>query len=140
LLTKTCSASQIIVGVDLELAAVRDDDLGRRGAVLAAELLNGAHDVEALGDLAENNVLAVEPRSLDGGDEELRTVGVGSSVGHGQKAGRGMLELKVLIGKLVAVDRFAASAVAAGKVASLYTKERRKKKAEERMLVNWIRW
>lgn len=36
--------------------------------------------------LAENDVLAIEPRGLDGGDEELGTVGVGSSVGHGEQS------------------------------------------------------
>ena len=38
-------------------------------------------------DLAENDVLAVQPRGLDGGDEELGSVGVGSGVGHGQESG-----------------------------------------------------
>ena len=35
-------------------------------------------------DVAKNNVLAVQPRRLDGGQKELRAVGVGASVGHGQ--------------------------------------------------------
>jgi hypothetical protein len=34
------------------------------------------------------------------GDEELAAVGAGASVGHGQQAGRHMLQLKVLILKL----------------------------------------
>ena len=38
-------------------------------------------------DSAENDVLAVQPRGLDGGDEELRSVGVGSGVGHRQETG-----------------------------------------------------
>ena len=38
-------------------------------------------------DSAENDVLAVQPRGLDGGDEELGSVGVGSGVSHGQKSG-----------------------------------------------------
>lgn len=45
-------------------------------------------------------------RGNDGGDEELRTVGVLASVGHGQLALLGVLELEVLIGELVAVDYF----------------------------------
>ena len=43
-------------------------------------------------------------RGDDGGDEELRAVGVLSSVGHGQLALLGVLELEVLVGELVAVD------------------------------------
>ena len=43
-------------------------------------------------------------RGNDGGDEELRAVGVPASVGHGKEAGLGVLELEVLIGELVAVD------------------------------------
>ena len=61
----------------------------------------------------------VQPGSLLDSDEELGAVGVGSSVGHGQPAGAVMLELKVLIGELLAVDGAAAGAVASGEVASL---------------------
>ncbi len=56
------------------------------------------------GDLTEDDVLAVQPRGYDGGDEELGTVGVGTSVGHGEKEGLLMTELEVLVGELVAVD------------------------------------
>lgn len=37
-------------------------------------------------------------------DEELRTVGVGASVGHGQSAGLHVSQVKVLVGKLVPID------------------------------------
>lgn len=43
-------------------------------------------------------------RGNNGGDEELRTVGVLAGIGHGQLALLGVLELEVLIGELVAVD------------------------------------
>jgi hypothetical protein len=46
--------------------------------------------------LSEDDVLAVEPRSDDGGDEELGSVGVGSSVGHREKSGLGVLELEAV--------------------------------------------
>lgn len=39
----------------------------------------------------------IEPRSDDGGDEELRAVGVLSSVSHGEDTRLGVLELEVLI-------------------------------------------
>ena len=40
------------------------------------------HDVEAVGDLAEDRVTVVEERGGGGGDEKLRPVGAGSGVGH----------------------------------------------------------
>lgn len=45
----------------------------------------------------EDDVLAIQPRSNDGGDEKLRAVGVGAGVGHGKKTRLGVLELEVLI-------------------------------------------
>tara|TARA_R110002003_G_scaffold64_12_gene6066 strand:+ start:22907 stop:23209 length:303 start_codon:yes stop_codon:yes gene_type:complete len=43
-------------------------------AGLGSDALDSLDDVEALDDLAEDDVLAVEPRGLDGADEELRAV------------------------------------------------------------------
>ena len=93
---------------------------------------DGAHAIE---DLAEDDVLAVEPGSLDGGDEELQemrvatlhwaigtsrycascnpdlaAVGVLAGVGHGEPARSVVVQLEVLVGELLAVDRPAASA------------------------------
>ena len=56
------------------------------GAGLAADGLAGLHDLHALGDRAEDDVLAVKPVGLDGAQEELRAVGAGASIGHGQDA------------------------------------------------------
>ena len=55
-------------------------------------------------NFGENDVLAVEPGGLLGGDEELGPVGVLARVGHRQPAGAEMLQLEVLIGELLAVD------------------------------------
>src|SRR6188768_4075153 len=43
------------------------------------------------------NGLNTYPWGFDGGDEELRTVGVFTSIGHGKKARFSVLEVKVLI-------------------------------------------
>jgi len=64
-------------------------------------------------------VLAIEPAGDDGGDEELRTVGVWSSVGHGEKSWLGVLSDEVLIGELLTVDGLATSSVSAGEVTTL---------------------
>lgn len=45
----------------------------------------------------EDDVSTIEPRGYNGGNEELRAVGVLSSVSHGQKTGLGVLELEVLV-------------------------------------------
>jgi len=64
-------------------------------------------------------VLVVQPGGLHGANEELGSVRVGASVGHRQDAGAGVLQLEVLVGELVAVDRLAASAVVVGEIAAL---------------------
>lgn len=43
-------------------------------------------------------------RGDDSGNEELRTIGVLSGVGHGQSTLLGVLELEVLVGELVTVN------------------------------------
>src|SRR5258708_38251386 len=43
------------------------------------------HELESLHHLAEDGVLVVEVRRRHLGDEELRAVGVGAGVGHGEQ-------------------------------------------------------
>jgi hypothetical protein len=45
----------------------------------------------------EHDVGTVEPRSNDGGNEELRAVGVFTSVSHGEETRFGVLQLEVFI-------------------------------------------
>jgi hypothetical protein len=45
-------------------------------------LLHEVEDLEAVDDLGEDGVVAVEVRLLGVGDEELAAVGVGPAVGH----------------------------------------------------------
>lgn len=60
-----------------------------------------------LENLAKDDVFAVQPRSLNGGDEELGAVGVFAGVGHAEPAGGVVLQLEVLIGETVSVDALA---------------------------------
>src|SRR5689334_13759289 len=76
----------------------------RLTARVGAKGLNLLDEVLAGDDLTEDDVLAVEPRGDDGGDEELGAVGVGSGVGHREEEGAVVAELEVLVGELVAVD------------------------------------
>jgi len=82
-------------------------------------------------DLAEDDVAAVKPASLYGGDEKLRAVAiggamsvlskfqggsgsgirVGAGVGHGEKTRAGVLLDEVLIGELLTVDGLATGAL-----------------------------
>uniref|UniRef100_A0A674PDX7 Uncharacterized protein n=1 Tax=Takifugu rubripes TaxID=31033 RepID=A0A674PDX7_TAKRU len=66
-------------------------------------------------------VFAIQPVGFICGDEELRAVGVGSRVGHGQFR---VLQDKVFIVKLAAVDRLAPGAVVVGEVSTLAHKLR----------------
>src|SRR5690606_22347278 len=67
---------------------------GERGVGVALDphaadvvaLLDLVDRFQALDDLAEHRVLAVQPRRGHVGDEELAAVGVGSGIGHGQHA------------------------------------------------------
>lgn len=92
--------------------------------------------------LTENDMLVIEPSRHHRGDEELGPVGVGSSISHGQKASLGVQPFEILIWKggmfiakqsgrsriptckFVAIDRFAASTVVAGKITALKHKLR----------------
>jgi len=64
-------------------------------------------------------MLTVEPLSLDSAQEELRSVGVGTSVGHRQDTRASMLEGEVLVGEFLTVDGLTTSTVSASEVTTL---------------------
>jgi len=105
--------------VELKLSRLGDGDLGTCTTGVAANLLDGLHDIHTRSDPSENDVLAVQPRGLGSAEEELASVGVGAGVGHGENSGSGVLLDEVFVGELVAVDGFATGAVASGKVSTL---------------------
>jgi len=90
--------------MDLARSAVLDGDRLGGGAALRSYVLHPLDDVHALDHRPKHNVLAIQPGCLGSAEEELRPVGVLAGVGHRQNTGSGMLQLKVLIFKLVAVD------------------------------------
>jgi len=111
---KVCYASNT-----LKLTRVGHDDTARGLAGLRAERLQLLHDVHALDNVAEHDMLAVQPGRLHRGEKELRAVRVRARVRHRQHAGAGMLEGEVLVGELLAVDRLAASSIMVGEVTAL---------------------
>ena len=104
----------------LELTTVGDDASSLRLVVGASGLsLNLADNVHTISNLSEHDVLAIEPSGLHGADKELRSVGVGSSVGHGQSTGASVLEVEVLVLELLSIDGLTTSSVAASEVTTL---------------------
>jgi hypothetical protein len=59
---------------------------------------------------SRTDVLAVQPRGVDGADEELAPVRAGAGVGHGQDALPDVRQLKVLVRELGAVNALAPGA------------------------------
>ena len=102
-----------------DLSAVSNDNLGRGRATVASEGLDLLDDVHAVRDGSKDGVLSIEPVGLNGAKEELRPVGVGSSIGHGENSGPGVLESEVLVGELLSVDGLSSGAVLAGEVTAL---------------------
>jgi len=99
--------------------AVSDGNLLGKLAARRSKLLDLLDDIEAFNNLAKDDVGTVEPAGDNGGDEELRSVGVLASVGHAQQTRLGVLHLEVLVGELLAVDGLAAGAVALSEVTTL---------------------
>mmetsp|Transcript_4369 Transcript_4369/g.6439 ORF Transcript_4369/g.6439 Transcript_4369/m.6439 type:complete len:216 (-) Transcript_4369:107-754(-) len=111
-----------MVSCDLSHSTRHDFDGLRRTIPLAhGPSLDLAHEGHRLliQHLAEDNVLAIEPRGGNSRDEKLRPVGVGTGVGHRKLSGLGVLELEVLVSELLAVDRLAASTITTGEITTL---------------------
>jgi len=71
----------MLLGVDtlghdkrLQLTTVGNGNSLAGGTVSGSDLLDGLDNIETLLDLAEDDVLAVQPAGLDGADEELGAV------------------------------------------------------------------
>jgi hypothetical protein len=110
---------RVILFEHLALTRVSNDDGLLGGTALASNSFHLLDNVESFNNLAENDVLAVEPRGLDGTDEELGSIGVGTSVGHRKSSGLGVLQLEVLISELSTIDGLATGTVALGEVTTL---------------------
>ncbi|KNC33742.1 hypothetical protein FF38_09079 [Lucilia cuprina] len=107
------------MAICLQSTTVGDNNLLVCLAGLGAVTFDLLNNIHAFNDLTEDNVFVVQPSGLDGTDEELRTVGVGSSIGHRQNTGTGVLQGEVLISELVAIDGFTAGTIVVCEITTL---------------------
>jgi hypothetical protein len=100
----------------LNLTAVDNVNLGERGTRLRTVRLDQIQDFLTFDQLSEDGVVAVQPRGLVEANEELRSVGVGASVGHGQNTLASVSELEVLVSKLGTIDGFTTTAITTSEI------------------------
>ena len=100
-------------------SAILDDGSDARRSRLAALSFERLYDLHALGDFSEHDVLTVQPRRLDGRNEELRAVRVASSIRHGKQSNDVVLEVEILVRKTLAINRLSSTSVTTSDVASL---------------------
>lgn len=86
---------------------------------MVSEGFDLSDDIHTLDNTAEDDVAVIQPRGLHGGDEELGTVGVGTSVGHRHDARAGVPQDEVLILELVAIDGLATGSVVVLEITTL---------------------
>jgi len=106
--------------LDRDLATIGDNDVFFR-AIFKAGLnaFDLCDHIHALKDEAKDDVAIVEPRSLDGADEELGTIGVSTRVCHAQDTGTSVTKLEVLILETIPINGLAASTIAFCEVPAL---------------------
>merc|ERR1712176_810255 len=103
----------------LKLTAICYHDRLRSFSAITADCFNPLDNVHSFRHGAEDDVLPVQPRRFGRAKEKLASVGVRSSVRHGQNSRASVLKDKVLIWEFVSVDRFAPSSVASREIATL---------------------
>ena len=85
----------------------------------SAKFLDLPDDIQALDDFSKHNVFPIEPAGDDlpgirtmqmegmySGDEELRFVGVGTGVCHGEETGFRVLQFEVFVSEFLSIDGF----------------------------------
>mmetsp|Transcript_62401 Transcript_62401/g.71567 ORF Transcript_62401/g.71567 Transcript_62401/m.71567 type:complete len:201 (+) Transcript_62401:2354-2956(+) len=102
-----------------EFSTVFDDNLALGGSTGASAAFDLLDQVVVFDNSSENNMSTIQPGGNNGGDEKLTSVGVGSSIGHGQESGLGVLQAEVFIFEFVSINRFTSSSVSSGKVTTL---------------------
>ena len=88
-------------------------------SLTGANRLKSIEDFKSINTFAEDGVLAIEPVAWDEGHEELGSIGVGSSVGHGHVTSLSVLDSEVLISEFFSIDGLSSSTVAGGEISTL---------------------
>ncbi len=94
-------------------------NLGRSATALGTVALNLLDDIVSFNDLAKDNVLSVQPSGLGSADKELRSVGVGTGIGHGKDTFTSMLQGEVFVFKLGSIDGLATGTVMVSEITAL---------------------
>lgn len=89
---------------ELQLAAISDFDCLLCGARLATLILHGPDYIHAINNGTEDDVLAIQPRGLDCADEELRPIGIGAGIGHGEGSRINVLQGEVLVFEFISIN------------------------------------
>jgi len=96
-----------------------DHILGRFVSSISLGSFHLAYNIHTLNHFTEDNMSAIQPGSFLNGDEKLGSIGVFTSVGHGQPAGTVMLELEVFVSEAFAINGASTSTISTGEISSL---------------------
>lgn len=110
---------RIVVGLARKLTTVDDGHIRGRLVGLRRHILDLAHHTLPVDHLSKNHVLAVEVGGRNGGDEELAAIRPRARIGHRQQKRAIMLEIEVLVGEFLAVNRLAAGSVEGREITTL---------------------
>lgn len=104
---------------DLQLSTVCDNNFLRGFTRLWSQSFDFLHNVHAFHDASEDHVPVIQPGSLDCRDEELRSIGVGTSVGHRHDTWTGVFQGEVFVCEFATVDGFASGAIVVREISTL---------------------
>lgn len=76
-------------------------------------------NLHAFNNSTKHYMTAIQPGGLHGSDEELGTIGVGSSISHREDTRSSVLQEEVLVSELLAIDGLATSTIVVRKVTTL---------------------
>lgn len=102
-----------------KLTTIGNNDGLRGGSASGSNLLDRPYDVHSFNNLSEHDVFSIEPLGFLRTDEELRSVGIRTGIGHGEDSRTGVLLFEILVGEFVTIDGLTAGAVTSGEITAL---------------------
>src|SRR5579859_2227029 len=97
------SHARLLAGTAIDIDRLDHDVLDGLVVAAGADMTDRLDNLAARDHLAEDRVLALQPRRRNRGDEELRAVGAGPRVGHREQVGTVESQVRVdLVGEFVA--------------------------------------